>query len=429
MRDHEAALGSTDGGSAAPAFHTLVILICAIVFFLDGLIHSILGPLAPEIARDLQLSNTEMGPIFSANLIGQFFGLMLVPILTDRLGHRRITILTLVGFGLFEAMVGLASDQAQLFAVRTITGFFLGGCMPSCMAIVMRSAPAARRGLAITMLFTGYGLGATIAGLTANLFLELGGWRAASVAVGLLCLGFAAFAWFRLSEPEGNDVDDAATREIPPGFLSAIGALFSRNYLVGTMMLWLLFISMLTISYCLISWLPTMLVAVGRSTTIASTSISIFSLGGIISALGVGLLIDRFGATKVLVTFLLMATAMLFLTGRLFQTASDTMLLALLGIGGFFFLGAYGGVNVVLASFYPHSIRALGIGWAKSIGRVGTIIAPIIIGMGLDAGFPETWIMSLFSVPSAVAALALVIIAVAGSNQKRAQNEVSPRAV
>lgn len=426
MRDYEEAPRSAKAGGGAPAFDTMVILLCAAVFFLDGLIHSILGPLAPEIAQELQLSHAEMGPIFSANLIGQFFGLMLVPMLADRLGHRNITILTLVGFGLFEAMVGLAADETQLFTLRMITGFFLGGCMPSCMAIVMASAPAERRGLAITMLFTGYGLGATLAGLTASLFLDLGGWRAASVSVGTLCVVFAAFAWLRLPEPKSDGEDDAAA-EMPAGLWHELGALFSRKLIVGTLMLWLLFIAMLTVSYCLISWLPTMLVEVGRSATIASTSISIFSFGGIVAALGVGLLIDRFGAIKVLVAFLLVATMMLFLTGQVLDSASDTMLLALLGAGGFFFLGAYGGVNVVLASFYPYRIRALGIGWAKSIGRIGTIIAPVIIGFGLDAGFPETWIMSLFAVPTAIASLALLVIALARSRPARMPNAAVPR--
>ena len=69
-------------------------------------------------------------------------------------------------------------------------------------------------------------------------------------------------------------------------------------------MLWLLFISMLTISYCLNSWLPTLLVEVGRDERFAAVSVSIFSLGGIVSALGVGLLIDRFGAIRTLVSVL-----------------------------------------------------------------------------------------------------------------------------
>jgi hypothetical protein len=82
----------------------------------------------------------------------------------------------------------------------------------------------------------------------------------------------------------------------------------------------------------------------------------------------------------------------------------------LLAVAGFFSLGAYGGVNVVLAGFYPDHLRATGIGWAKSVGRLGTVIAPILIGMALDAGASGTAVMSLFAVPAVLAALALVAI-------------------
>ncbi|HEX5049095.1 MAG TPA: hypothetical protein VFX89_18430, partial [Gammaproteobacteria bacterium] len=79
----------------------------------------------------------------------------------------------------------------------------------------------------------------------------------------------------------------------------------------------------------------------------------------------------------------------------------------------FFVLGAYGGVNVVLASFYPSDLRAAGIGWTKSVGRVGTLIAPVLIGLGLSAGIAETSIMSMFALPSSLAALSLLGIALA----------------
>ncbi len=46
----------------------------------------------------------------------------------------------------------------------------------------------------------------------------------------------------------------------------------------------------------------------------------------------------------------------------------------LLAACGFCVLGVYGGVNVVLANFYPNAPESRGIGWAKSIGRVGTVI-------------------------------------------------------
>ncbi len=47
---------------AAPTL--LLIGLCSLVYFLDGLIHSILGPLAPEMSRSLQLTLGELGPIF-----------------------------------------------------------------------------------------------------------------------------------------------------------------------------------------------------------------------------------------------------------------------------------------------------------------------------------------------------------------------------
>jgi len=44
------------------------------------------------------------------------------------------------------------------------------------------------------------------------------------------------------------------------------------TYLVGTVMLWLLFVLMLTISYCLNSWLPIMLVEAGFDESFAALS-------------------------------------------------------------------------------------------------------------------------------------------------------------
>ncbi len=82
----------------------------------------------------------------------------------------------------------------------------------------------------------------------------------------------------------------------------------------------------------------------------------------------------------------------------------------LLAACGFFVLGAYGGVNVVLAMSYAADVRAIGIGWAKSVGRAGTVLAPILIGMALEAGMAGTSILSLFALPALVAALALGVI-------------------
>ena len=404
-------------GTRLSAANLVLIGICALIYLLDGLIHSILGPLAPDMARSLNLGNADLGPIFSANLLGQCIGLVVFP-LFGRIGQRTIVLVSLVGFGLGQAASALADGATELIAWRLVTGLFLGGVLPSCLAIVTVVAPEARRGLAIMILFTGYGLGATLAGIVAAAFADAGGWRGAMVGVGVACLVTALIAWQWLEVPATREAaDDASARK--PGALGIVAA----RYLLGTLMLWLLFVSMLTISYCLNSWLPTLLVQVGRDQAFAALSVSVFSFGGIVAALGVGLLIDRFGAMRTLISFIVLSAISLFLVGQVLASASAALLMALLAACGFFVLGAYGGVNVVLASFYPDDLRAHGIGWAKSVGRLGTVIAPVLIGWGLSAGITEASIMSLFAVPALVAAASLVVIALASAGRRRAVAE------
>ena len=385
----------------------LLIGLCSLIYLLDGLIHSILGPLAPDLAKSLALTNAQLGPVFSANLLGQCIGLIAVPLLGARLGQRALVLLSLLGFGLAQAATATAHDANSLIAWRLVTGFFLGGALPSCLALVTAAAPAARRGFAIMVLFTGYGSGATLAGVVASLFSDAGGWRAATLWVAVACGVTAVLALLWLREPvNGVDSGAPATTADRPNPLQ----LFSRRYRLGTLMLWLLFIALLTISYCLTSWLPTLLVDVGRDRQFAALSISIFSLGGIVAALGVGLLIDRFGAIRTLVTFLALATVLLWLVGQVLALASSAVLLTLLGAAGFFVLGAYGGVNVVLATFYEQDLRATGIGWAKSVGRIGTVMAPVLIGSALTLGMAGTTVMSLFAVPAALSVLCLLVM-------------------
>lgn len=388
-----------------PPLATGTIAICTAIYLLDGLIHTILGPLAPDIARSLALGNAELGPIFSSNLIGQCIGLVAFPAIAGRFGHRLTVTLAVVGFALGQSASALAESGSSLFALRLVTGIFLGGCLPSCLAIVAGEAHPSRRGVSILVLFTGYGLGAAIAGAVAAGFADFGGWRAAMVAVGAVSFVAAGGAWLWLRDPPPRV---PAAEQLSSG--PAVVQILRPAYLFGTLMLWLLFVLMLTISYCLNSWLPIILVEAGFDESFAALSITIFGFGGAIAALGVGLLVDRFGAMPVLTGFLGAAAVTLLAAGKVMTPDSKGTLTVLLAAAGFFSLGAYGGVNVVLAGFYPDPLRATGIGWAKSIGRLGTVIAPILIGLALAAGVPGTSVISLFAIPAVLAALALAAI-------------------
>ena len=385
----------------------LLIGVCSLTFFLDCLIPALMGPLATPIANSLSLNRTELGAVFSANLVGQCVGLLTIPLLTRRLGHRQIILWTTLGFGLAQTLTMFVVDRDTLVASRFITGVFLGGALPSCVAAVTQGSPPARRGLATMLLFTAYGLGGAVAGFLASLFVEGGDWRMAFAYTGGACLVAVLACWRWLEEPP----PEAASRvEDSRSGKRRLIDIISPPMLGGTLLLWLMFICALTIYYCLSSWLPTLLVDIGRSPRLAAYAIGSYTSGGVISGLLIGPLIDRFGAHRILSLFFAIAAILLFVIGQGMDGMADMPLLALLATCGFFMLGAYGGLNVVLAGYYPSDLRAVGVGWAKSVGRLGTVLPPVAIGYALSRGMQAETIVSAFAVPAFLVMAALLSI-------------------
>ena len=63
--------------------------------------------------------------------------------------------------------------------------------------------------------------------------------------------------------------------------------------------------------------------------------------------------------------------------------------------------------NALAADFYPTAIRATGIGWALGIGRIGSILGPILGGVLLSYGDARRvfWAAAVPAVIAACAAL------------------------
>ena len=402
---------TTTGAVTKPVFagldqkNLLLIGLCSLAFFLDCLIPALMGPLAPAIAQSLHLSRTELGAVFSANLVGQCVGLVTIPLAAARFGHRNIIIWTTLGFALTQTLTTFVMDRDMLVASRLIAGIFLGGALPSCIAAVTQGTPVARRGLAIMLLLTAFGLGGAVAGFLGSLFVDGDDWRMAFVVTGAACLLAVLACWRWLEEPPSDELPGAGI-----GSRRSLIDIVSPPLLTGTLLLWLMFIGALTIYYCLSSWLPTLLIDIGRSPRLAAYAVGSYTTGGVISGLLIGPLIDRFGAHRLLSLFFGIAAVLLLAIGQGIDKLSDGSLLALLATCGFFMLGAYGGMNVVLAGYYPTALRAFGVGCAKSAGRLGTVLPPIAVGYGLSQGIKAETIVSLFAVPAVVVMVALLLI-------------------
>jgi AAHS family 4-hydroxybenzoate transporter-like MFS transporter len=129
----------------------------------------------------------------------------------------------------------------------------------------------------------------------------------------------------------------------------------------------------------------------------------LFSVGGIAGSFVEGAFMNRWGAFPVLLTEFLCTTLLI---ASLAYSTSFSLMMVITFILGFVVQGAQGGLSAVAATFYPISIRSTGIGWCLGIGRIGSIVGPILGGVMLKLDWTPREILLAGSIPALAAAAA-----------------------
>jgi AAHS family 4-hydroxybenzoate transporter-like MFS transporter len=153
--------------------------------------------------------------------------------------------------------------------------------------------------------------------------------------------------------------------------------LFGEGLAVITPLLWLLFALNLMGFFFVLLWTPTLLTAAKLPPATAALTIASLQVGGTVGTL---LLIgwirrQQFLAVTVL---LLVSVPVVGSIGWIGVSESKAALLAVSFVAGFCVLGVQSGINVCGALVYPTSLRALGSGWELGIGRLGSIVGPLV---------------------------------------------------
>jgi AAHS family 4-hydroxybenzoate transporter-like MFS transporter len=419
-----------DGGPLS-RFQMWTIALCGVVLVLDGFDAQIAGTLAPSISESLKIPFKAFGPILSASLVGLMIAAMATGPIADRWGRKWPVVISTIIFGIFALLTGRATTFKELLLFRFLTGLGLGGAMPNVVSLAAEYSPKRLLRTLVAMLFAGMPLGGFLCGMTSSALIPTWGWRPVFYVGGLLPLVLAVilipvlpesvrFLTVRGKEPqrisrimrrispdlEGIDLGrEAAVGERHQGL--PVKHLFTESRAAGTLLLWVQFFMNLLLLYFNISWLPALIRQAGMSVNAGVMAISLFSLAGVLGCFVQGPVIRAYGA-QVLLLFEF-GLAAIFISLLSLAAGSFSLVVTLAFVLGFCVTGAQGGINALAAGFYPTSIRSTGVGWALGIGRIGSIVGPLLAGTMLAAGWKPQQIFRAGAIPALCAMVAVIL--------------------
>ena len=418
-------------------FNIKLLVWCFLAMFADGYDISAMPFAAPELVRQWHVPQSAFGIVFSASLFGVLFGAPLIGYLGDRLGRRIAIVLGSVIFGFATLAMMWATNLDQMTALRFLAGVGLGGLMPNTIALNSELSPKRWRATLVVLMFTGVTLGSSTPGPVAGWLVPVYGWKIVFLIGGLVPLIVAACLFFTLPEsvkflalrpnrraellrtarrmrPDLAIPDDAQfVIDAPPGAAGGTGFLglagiFRGGLALITPLLWVCFATTLMSNYFLNNWLPLIFENNGLTPKQAAIAGTLYHVGGTIGGVLVSLVLYRWGFTAIVALFACAAPAIAAL-GIGGVSSELTTLFA--GLAGFAVLAVQFGNNACSGLIYPTETRAQGVGWALGIGRIGSIVGPLVGGALVAMKMPPQQLFLWAALPMAVGLIAAVLVA------------------
>ena len=413
------------------SFQIKLIIWSLFIVLIDGYDIAAIAFAAPSLAKEWALKPGSLGPVFSASLIGILFGSALFGWVGDRYGRKAALVWSNLLFGVFTLAASFSTNLDQMFWLRLLAGLGIGGVIPNVVAINAESAP---RKLRATLAIIAVGcvpIGGAIPGFVTAALVPQHGWQILFYIGGIAPIIIALVAQIGMPESikymtlheSHRDKMTALIKVIRPDYVVPANAkfiiedekqfpgfnpayLFRDGLALITPLLWLLFALNLMGYFYLLSWTPTLMTAAKLPPTTVALAGASLQVGGTIGALVLcwWLQRHRFLAIAIMFVFAVPVVGSIGFAGLTSQTA---VLIATF-FAGFLVLGIQSGINVVGAMIYPTSLRANGSGWELGIGRIGSIVGPLLGALLIGLPVPHLYMWS--ALPFAAGAVVCFII-------------------
>jgi AAHS family 4-hydroxybenzoate transporter-like MFS transporter len=392
----------------------LVMACAAAVMVLDGFDIQVIGFAAPALATEWGIDRSALAPAFAAALIGMAVGAFTLGPLGDRYGRRPAILLSVAFFGMGTLATAWAPNLEALIALRFLTGIGLGGALPNATALMAEFAPPKVRGQAIVAAIVGVPIGGMLGASIAAEIIPSFGWRAIFQIGGVMPLVAGLVLYFTLPESARflatqparstelarilNRIVNAprfsASQTFSPASQASapqragLRAILSRELLLDTLALWVIFVTNLFAVYAFYNWASVVLTNIGLDLATAVRGSLIFNTAGVVGSVLASWLIARLGSRWLQAILGVIGVAAMLYVGNLVSTIVSTAgpvpaqaIMIALAIAGFCILGVQVTMYAVAAHVYPTHCRAAGVGWAVGIGRLGGVLSAFAGGV------------------------------------------------
>lgn len=408
-------------------FHVRVAATLGAGTFFDAFDIVAIGVVLTAIAGTFHLNPAQAGWLVSAGFLGQGVGAIGFGAVSERFGRRPIFLAALAVIGLFAALSATAWNGFSLGALRFLQGLGLGAEVPVASALLAELVAGPRRGRVAVLYKLASPLGnlatsVVAAGLLASADPETA-WRLL-FALGAAPLAVLAVALFVLPESPRYLVRRGRLREAEeivrkmeasaPGPLAEpdpapapadlgrtrFGELFFGGYRRRTLMIWATWFSAYFALLGGTTWLPSQYVKVGRvSPATASLLNGAVTVAAIALVAVVAALVDRLGRRILLIAGYAVSITGAGLGVVFWLTGSINGWVPLFAAGALLLLGVSAVDPLIYAytsELFPTRMRSWATMSASAWRAVAAVVAPVVVGLLLQAGFGAGTIFVLF---------------------------------
>ncbi|MBA4504322.1 MFS transporter [Corynebacterium sanguinis] len=397
-----------------------------------GLVSFIIAALA--VHWDLDRTTTSW--IASIGFIGMAIGATLGGLLADKFGRRQVFAATLLIYGIATGASALATSVGVLMVLRFVVGLGLGGELPVASTLVSEFSPRRVRGRMVVLLEAFWAVGWIAAAIIGTFVVARGedGWRwglalGAVPAVYAIVVRLGLPESVRFLESRGRHDEAEATvqsfeaQTTPEHYDTAPatapetvhGGIWGPTLRRRTLSFWIVWFCVSLAYYGAFIWIPSLLVAQGFTLVKSFTFTLIITIAQLPGYAAAAWLIEVWGRRKTLAGFLAGSAVSAVLYGL---ASAEWQIIAAGCMLSFFNLGAWGALYAIGPELYPTAVRATGTGAGAAFGRIGSIIAPLIVPLLLDFRGP----IAVFSVFAAAFAIACVAAFTLPEQRGRALN-------